>query len=313
MAKSPVSQGRVLVLLNAASGTGIDAETLDYLRAHASARVSSYELVVVDEPDASSLLARARQEIARGVIAVVVRGGDGMVQLGVNLVAGTRIPLGIVPAGSGNHFARSAGIPYSRRSRTEQLDRLLRALEHPDAFTESVDAMRVRCGDREVWAANSVNFGFDALVNERANLLRRVPGTLRYIAAILLVTRSFEAREFVVKFDDEDAATREVTLVAALNGKSMGGGIKVAPQADLADGLLDVLTVASLPRVGFLAVFPSAMIGMHTLLPQVALRRVRRMKVVGPAELPVYADGEPLGHGGFEVEVVPGAWRLLRA
>lgn len=300
------------MLLNEAAGTGLDAETLDFLRVHASGRIRAIELVVVTESSADALRTRAAAELDRGVDAVVVRGGDGMVQIGVNLVAGTDVPLGIVPAGSGNDFARTVGIPTSPRARHEQLLRLIRALEHPDAATEWVDALRVETGGRTRWVANSVNFGFDALVNERANTLRRVPGTWRYLVALLQVTREFEPRTFTVSVDGRPANDVRATLIAVLNGKSVGGGIKIAPQADHADGACDVVTVGSLPKIGFLAVFPSAMLGLHTRLPQVQIERARTISVTGDHDLPVYADGEPLGMGGFRAELVPNAWRLLR-
>lgn len=301
---------RVLLLVNAASGQGLDDATRAHLRERTPDRLRGTELVVIDEPEFARLRERARTELERGAAAVVVSGGDGMVSLGVDLVAGTPVPLGILPTGSGNDCARAAGIPVARRRWREALDRLLRALEHPDAYVRRVDALQVRCGGRERWVANSVNFGFDAVVNARANELR-LPGTLRYLAAIVQETGRFEAREFALRLDDGPEERLATTLVCAANGGSIGGGVRIAPGADLADGRVEVVTVAALPKLGFLALFPTAMLGMHVRLPQVSIRRAVRLAVTGPAELPVFADGEPIGAGGFELEVVPGAWRLL--
>ena len=272
----------MLVLVNAASGQGLDEREREYLREHASRELRTVELVVVDDPDFAELRRRARDELERGVAAVVVRGGDGMVSLGVDLVAGTRTPLGIVPAGSGNDFARAAGIPVARRRWRETFDALLRALEHPAAYTRSVDALRVRCGGRELWAANSVNYGFDAVVNERANGLR-LPGTLRYLAAIVQAAGRFEAREFVVRLDGGPEERLRTTLVCAANGGSVGGGVRIAPGADLADGRVEAVTVAGMPKLGFLALFPSALVGLHRLLPQVRIRRARTLEVTCPS------------------------------
>lgn len=306
---------RVLVLLNAASGDGIDDATLDYLETHASERIRALDLVVVNETRASVLVARARAELDRGVRAVVVRGGDGMVNLGVNLVAGTGIPLGIIPAGSGNDFARSAGIPTGGGHRA--LDALLRAAEHPEAFTESVDAIRVRTGERELLVANSVNFGFDSLVNEEANGLRGVAaGGARYLVAIGRLLRAgrldFEDAEFTVELDGRDPEPGALMLAAALNGKSFGSGIRIAPGADLADGALELARVEALPAWKFLLLLPTIIVGAHTRLRQVRIERARRVRVSGPSTLPVYADGDAIGFGGYEAEVVPSAWRLLR-
>ena len=306
---------RVLVLLNAASGDGIDQPTLDYLDAHASGRIRELDLVVVNETQAIDLVARARAELASGVRAVVVRGGDGMVNLGVNLVAGTGIPLGIIPAGTGNDFARSIGIPTGRGH--QALDALLRAAEYPDAFTESVDALRVRTNARELLVANSVNFGFDSLVNEEANALRgRAAGPGRYLVAIarLLAAGKLDAHgaEFTIELDGQAPETRRAIIAAALNGKTFGGGIRVAPHADLADGALELLLVDAVPAWKLLVMLPTLLVGAHTRLPQVRIERARRMRVVGPPEMPVFADGDEVGRGGYVAEVVPGAWRLLR-
>lgn len=152
----------------------------------------------------------------------MVRGGDGMVGAGFGLVCdhaaatGRRVPPGIVPAGTGNDVARAAGL--HRHDPRAALEAVLRALEAPAPPTRDVDALRVtvtrpataRDGpadgadvvvDRR-WAANSVNIGFDARVNARANRLRRVPGPLRYLTALALEARTFAPQELGLTLDD---------------------------------------------------------------------------------------------------------------
>ncbi|MFD0997333.1 diacylglycerol kinase family enzyme [Pseudoclavibacter chungangensis] len=162
-AADAAARPRVVVLVNPRAGTGIGGEL------STGAQLAGFELdvVVLRASTADALARRARAEIARGVDALVVQGGDGMVHLGVGLVAGTAVPLGIVPTGSGNDFARAAGIP--RRDPGRAVESIVRALRDPAAGVRRVDAMRVTVEGRTVWAANSVNIGFDSVVNRRAN------------------------------------------------------------------------------------------------------------------------------------------------
>lgn len=233
-----------------------------------------------------------------------------MVHLGVGLVAGTAVPLGIVPTGSGNDFARAAGIP--RRDPGRAVESIVRALRDPAAGGRRVDAMRVTVEGRTVWAANSVNIGFDSVVNRRANELTRLPGTARYVVALLQVARRFGTLPLRIGIDGGEVRDRPGPLVTIANGSSVGGGIRLLPDADVADGALDVMLVEPVGRGTLLALFPLAAVGLHRWIDRVELTPVDRVEVVAPDDVLVSADGEPLGGGTTIVECVPGAWRLLR-
>ncbi|CAG7844289.1 Diacylglycerol kinase [Pseudoclavibacter triregionum] len=303
---------RVLVALNPHSGMGA-AEHLAEARRRILERRSMQVEAIVPEAATPAELAAACRAIARSerLDAVIVRGGDGMVQLGVSLVAGTEVPLGIVPAGSGNDFARAMGIP--RRNPADAIEAILSGLEHPDASIRAIDAIRVTVDGRRGWAANSVNMGFDAEVNRRANELTRLRGTTRYVVALAQSLRRLRAIPFRIGIDGAEPAISSHVLVAAMNGTSVGGGIRITPDADLADGLLDLAMVRPVARKTLASFFPLAFAGMHRSLPFFEERRARRLVVEVPAGVPIYADGEPLAVGGrVELEVVPAAWRLLR-
>lgn len=303
---------RVLVAINPHSGMGA-AEHLAEAKRRILARRSMQVEAIVPEAATPAELAAACRAIARSerLDAVIVQGGDGMVQLGVSLVAGTDVPLGIVPAGSGNDFARAMGIP--RRNPADAIEAILSGLEHPDASIRAIDAIRVTVDGRRGWAANSVNMGFDAEVNRRANELTRLRGTSRYLVALAQSLRRLRAIPFRIGIDGAEPAISSHVLVAAMNGTSVGGGIRITPDADLADGLLDLAMVRPVARKTLASFFPLALAGMHRNLPFFEERRARRLVVEVPAGVPIYADGEPLAVGGrVELEVAPAAWRLLR-
>ena len=298
---APVVRRRVLVLLNPHAG-----RRRSLARAEARLRERpglSVDLVVPDPADRAAQLTAARAALADGVDAVVVRGGDGMVGAGFGLVCdhaaatGRRVPLGIVPAGTGNDVAGAAGL--HRHDPRAALEAVLRALEAPHVRTRAVDALRVSVtrpatgpedeadGTGVVvtrhWAANSVNIGFDAQVNARANRLRRVPGPLRYLAALTLEARAFVPQELELTLDD---------------------------------GRADAVLVGPLPTAGLMALFPLLYVRGHRLVRALRTVRVGRIAVRVPAGMPVFADGDPVleePHDGCEVtvEAVPGAVALL--
>lgn len=260
---------RVVVLVNPAAGTGIR----DDLGASSARAGLDLDLHVIRASSAGELAAAGALEVERGVDALVVQGGDGMVHLGVGLVAGTDVPLGIVPNGTGNDFARAAGIPRGGHS-GDAIAALVAALAHPAASRRRMDALRLRVeapdhSAIERWVANSVNIGFDALVNERANRLQRIRGTARYIAALALVARDFTTIAFRVGLDGAPVRDAPGPLVTIGNGSTVGGGIRLLPAADPADGLLDVMLVRPLSRPALAAVFPLAALGLHRRMPQV--------------------------------------------
>lgn len=296
--------------------------------ARARRRIEAYtglsvELIVPEPGNHAAQMEQARAVIAEGVDAVVVRGGDGMVAAGLSLVLGAQgdpIPLGVVPAGTGNDFARATGL--SRRDPREALDVVLRALERPVMRVVAVDALRLRVSTDgavhdERWVANSVNIGFDAQVNRRADALTRVPGSLRYLVALFGEVRRFRPISFEAAVDGEPIARRESALICMQNGPTIGGGIPLAPGAEIADGRAEVSYVDPLSRPGLVGLFPLVYLRAHRLLRPLHTRRARRLRVHVPAGVPLFADGDAVlagDHPGCEVEVdvVPGAVSLLR-
>lgn len=256
-------------------------------------------------------LVRRAQDALGGLDALVVVGGDGMVHTGVNLVAGTATPLGIVPAGTGNDVARALDLPLADPAAAT--DRAVAALT--GSAVRVVDAVRVT-GDDGLpcrWFAGVLGAGFDAVVNERANGWSWPRGRARYTLAVARELPVFRQRRYTVELD---GAAWEVSamLVAVANAASYGGGMRVAPHAVMDDGLLDVVVAGPISRTVFVRVFPSVFSGGHLDHPAVTVRRARRVRVAThPDDPPViaYADGERIAALPLLMEVVPGALHLL--
>ena len=286
---------RVALLVNPTSGKGRGAragtEAAARLREH-GAQVD----VIVGETgaDASELAARA---VARGYDALVAVGGDGMVHLVLQAVAGTGTPLGIVPAGSGNDFARLLGI--EAHAYTAAADVVAAGK------VRTVDAGRV--GDR--WFAGVLSSGFDSNVNERANRMRWPRGAMRYNVAIVAELRVFHAVPFRIRLDGE-LIEREAMLVAVGNGTSYGGGMQVAPSALVDDGLLTVTVLGKLGKLEFLRVFPTVYKGTHVNHPAVSVHTARTVELEAPGVV-AYADGEYVQPLPCTATCVAGALQVL--
>jgi diacylglycerol kinase (ATP) len=273
-------------------------------------RAMGHEVTSLTEPDFESLLEVAHAALRSRPDALVVVGGDGMVNLGVNLLAGTRVPLGIVPSGTGNDMARGLGIPHDD---TEAAIRMLG--ERLQAPPRVIDAVRIRWTDDdgtpgERRFACALSAGFDAIVNERANLMRHPKGPSRYILALLAELAGLRPLRYRVTLDDEQLEL-DALLVSVGNNVSLGGGMKITPDALLDDGLLDVMLVKPLSRLAFLRIFPRVFRGEHTSDPRVVMRRAKRIRIEVDAPLVAYADGERIGPLPVELEVEPGALRVL--
>lgn len=268
-------------------------------------RTEGHTVTSLTEPDVDQLRAAAEQALSEEPDALIVVGGDGMVHLGVNLVAETGVPLGIVPSGTGNDMSRGLGIPIGN---TEQvIKELLVSLMHEP---RNIDAGFVTRRDGStVWFAGILSAGFDAIVNERANLMRWPRGRQRYNLALLRELAMLKPVRYRLTVDGVQSETRAV-LVAVANNVSFGGGMKVTPDAQLDDGLLDVFVVQPLTRIAFLRIFPRVFKGTHVTDARVSISRARHIRVDAD-RIVGYADGERVGPLPVTVDVRPGALRIL--
>lgn len=286
-------------------------------------------VVPVSGRDAAHCREQLRAATGTGLRGLVLVGGDGILGLVLQVPEARRLPLGIVPAGSGNDFARQFGLPHDPVAAVE---RILAAESAP----RSVDLGVVHLPDperpgqeREHWFAGGLSVGFDAAVNRRANAIRLPLGPFRYHLALIVEVLTIVPRAFAVRWTrnagavgsgtDSGAGTgpdpahrRAFTglLATVMNIRAIGGGIPLTPQAEPDDGALDLLMVDACSTVRLLSVLGVLARGRHARLPEVRMERTARVGIEAGSEV-AYADGEPVGVGPFEISVAPGALRLL--
>jgi diacylglycerol kinase (ATP) len=273
-------------------------------------RAGGADVSVIVGSDAADALERACAAVAERPDALVAFGGDGLVHLAVQAVAGTDVPLGIIPAGTGNDIASALGVP--RKDPMAAARAVLRMK------TRMVDAASAKGGGADEPAGGMVEelfagvlcCGFDSRVNERANRLTWPPGKARYLVAMAGELRTFAPIPFRLTLDGDEVVEREAMLVAVGNTGSYGAGMRVCPGAAPDDGLLDVVVLGALSKGEFLRVFPSVYRGTHVDHPAVSVRKVRSVRLEAP-DVVAYADGERVGPVPITCEVRPGALRVI--
>jgi diacylglycerol kinase (ATP) len=240
---------------------------------------------------------QASRAVSDGVESLVVVGGDGMVHLAAQVLAHRETTLGIVPCGSGNDAARYFAVPR----------------DDPAAAADVVVAGRVATVDLARAGATYflcvLSAGFDAVVNERANRMRRPRGRMRYHLATLAELRTFQPLPYTLDLDGETTKLRAM-MVAVGNGPSFGGGLRITEGAVLDDGLLDVVLFHPMTKGDLVRTYPRLFSGTHTGHPAYEHHRVREVTVASPGVV-AYADGERLDPLPVTVRVVPKALRVL--
>lgn len=292
----------IAVVLNPVAGGGKTLAVLPRVRAALESLGKPYHVHLTtragDGADSASRLAR------EGASLVIAVGGDGTIHEVANglFQSGTRVPMGIVPAGNGSDFARTIGASAAVEKA------VIAACTRP---ARAIDLGRATFADGSAhYFINVAGLGFDALVAERAHRTKFLPGAnLPYLAAALQTLISFKNIETVVEFDGETIKTKAV-FVQIANGKYMGGGYKIAPTADIEDGLLDLALVGDLSKFDLLRTLPSVYSGKHVNHPKFRLIRAREIRVETASPALVQLDGELLGMSPVTFSVVPSALML---
>jgi YegS/Rv2252/BmrU family lipid kinase len=235
---------------------------------------------------------------AAGGETAVAFGGDGLIGAVADALRNTDGVLGVLPGGRGNDFARALGIPLD-----------------PNAACEVLASGTIRKIDLGLAAARTfigiASCGFDSEANRVANETRLVRGNLVYAYGALRALLSWRPASFEVTIDGE--APRRVTgyTVAAANSKAYGGGMLLAPDASLEDGMLDVVIVAEVPKLRFLRLLPTVFKGTHVRQPNVQVLRAPAVSISADRPFTMFADGDPIAELPVTVRVLPSAIQVI--
>lgn len=302
MSRELAKRRLITVVCNERSGGGRAGRVLPKVARRLHEGVGDAELHIVTSTSyeqARDLTRSAALSAVPGDV-VAVMGGDGMAHLGLNACAHTDATLAVIPAGTGNDFARGAGVPGSVKEAVEALVR---------GQTRVMDLSRLTNSSGSRYVGAVVSSGYDARVNRATNdiHLRFGPLSYGYIALRELAHFSPLTYRLVI-----DGVPREVEamLVAVCNTGVFGGGMQISPDADPADGVLDITIIHKASRGKLLRLLPLTYTGGFVRSPAVERLRAHTVELDGD-DLFVMGDGEEMGDVPATVEVDAGALRLI--
>jgi YegS/Rv2252/BmrU family lipid kinase len=226
-----------------------------------------------------------------------VLSGDGLIGAVGGAMAGAETPLGIVPCGRGNDLARVLGIP-----------------DDPAGAVAVLAAGEARAID--VGEANGKRFlgivsvGFDSEANRLANETAFMRGNLVYAYAALRTLLAWKPGRFTIRIDDERHRFSGYSVSVA-NSRAFGGGMFIAPDAELDDGEFDVVAVGEVGKLRFVGNLPKVFKGTHVDEDEVRVFRTSRLELTASRPYPVYADGEHLTELPARLRILPRALRVL--
>lgn len=286
------------IVANPESGNGKSAELVKEIASVLAQRGEQSRVYETEfEGDGKRQTQRA---LAAGCSDVVCVGGDGTLSEVIGPLVRREATLYLVPGGTGNDFARSLGLPKDPLK----------------AFCAQLDGEDVRIDCASVNGKPFVNVagsGFDVAVLRKMEELKQIyPGAQAYRKAVLATLGSYEPFCAEVMIEDEPPQRVRATIVEIANGQYIGGGMRVAPDASIDDGLLDVMIVDRVPRRAIPLLLPLFIKGWHKHLPVARMVRAKRVVLRAPGMV-ANIDGRLEEMDCAEFEILPGALRMKRA
>lgn len=297
-----MSRRHITLILNPTAGRGRAAklrpELERLLTETAKASPDPSEWHIVETNAAGQATALAAEAVRQGAETVAAVGGDGTLSEVLNGIVGTGAQLAVIPLGTGNDFSRTLGFGTD-------LPRAVQILFH--GLPKPIDLGNVH----NRWFLNIAGCGFDAVVAERVNRgFRRLHGSPAYIAALLQSLLTYRPAALRLTLDGAVHAYRAM-MCSVANAQYYGGGMRIAPDARLDDGLFDLCIIGETGTVEFLRAFPRVFRGTHTTHPKVTMRRAREVTIESDPTLPVFLDGDLCGTTPATFTLAPRAIEVL--
>ncbi len=284
----------LLFIVNPMAGRGPSSalNSISLIEEFCSKKNIQYEIVKTCHKGHATQLARQAASSDIKYDAIISVGGDGTLLEVANGLMGSRAVLGVLPAGTGNDFARAIGIPSSIK---EALSFLIKKKSRP------IDVGKLE----NIFFVNVASVGFDAeIIRDIVKFRKFIPGRASYYIAALIKFFTFRFKDITIHLDDQVIKTK-ILLVAIANGTHYGGGMMVNPKGNLEDGYLDVIVVSSLPRYKIPLLLHRFVKGSYLDLPYVKTYRCKEISIESNDDLVINADGDLYGTTPAKFTVKP--------
>ncbi len=287
---------RILFVINPQAGRGTTLKLLPQLEKLLLEKEVDHEIRWTEGPGDATHFTK---EIKADYDLVTVIGGDGTMNEVLNGLVGGETPMAVIPIGTGNDFVRSAKLPMKLEA---ALDNIL------NGKPRMVD---LGLYNSERYFVNVLGIGFDAYANIQSRKIKRLKGKIVYLAAIFKTLRHWSAVPMRIELDDQTIDDHSY-LTCIANGWSVGGGLSLAPDAQLEDGFFDVCHVSDISSMKIVWNFPKLTNGKINDLEEVTILRSKKVKVTSEEPLPMHLDGEIIEGNSkvFEVEMIPGGFTI---
>lgn len=283
------------LIVNPSAAGGRPSRRLAAVRSALYAHGLEHHVAWTRSLDHARELAHAAAAAAEVAVAF---GGDGLAAAVAGALKHTDAVMGVLPGGRGNDLARVLGIP---------LDPVPACQVLASGVPRELDLGTI--GDRTFVGIASC--GFDSVANRIANETRLVHGNLVYAYGALRALATWRPANFTLTVDGGERLDLTGFTVAAANSKAYGGGMFLAPDASLEDGLLDVVMISDMPKLSALRLLPQVFSGGHVRHPRVRVVRTREIEISASRRFELYADGDPVAELPVTVRALPRAVRVL--
>ncbi len=296
---------RTLLYVNPKAGQGKPLKYLKGVLAGVQDDNPDFEVILAESKDSGL---KQLKNLTGGGARVLCLGGDGTVHDVARICIEQNLPLGIIPAGSGDDIAHSLGIQTPRTEHGYQ--QLLEAFLKPSVREQSITTGKVTFPSGSFhYVLGVMSSGFDAHCNAIANTLK-VRGPVRYVLAMLIGLRSFKPVNMAISVDSVESK-RNIMMMAIGNGPSYGSGMKVVPQADPFAPSLSAIIVNRCSKPTFLRIFPKVFKGTHVQHELVESFTFSHLRVEIASSEPIFGDGEFFDYGTFEIQAAPDSLRVI--
>lgn len=280
-------------ILNPVAGRGRSVKTMQRVKEILEKRRAKYKVIETEYPGHATVI--AKDAIKEGIKSIIAVGGDGTVLEVANGMIGENATMGIIPAGTGNDFIKTVGIPNDPEIATDIL------------FKENHKQVDIGIANDTRYFLNVSGTGFDVEVLKNTEKVKGfLTGLTAYYTAVFMALFGYRFKKVVLKMPDK-TVEKKVLLVAVANGIAYGGGMKVAPEASIEDGLLNVTVVEKMPRWRIALELPKFVKGEHEAIKYIEKYKCESVTIETEKPEPLNMDGDIIGSTPVTFKVIKNA------